>query len=157
MWPTLLLIIAANGAPVLAGRLLRGHWWAPVDLGLRLPDGRRLFGPSKTWRGVVAALLVCTALAPLLGLSPWIGLAAGALAMAGDLLSSFVKRRLGLAPSSRLRALDTLPESLVPGLGLMLPLGLDATDLLLLVILFTLFHWLASPLLHRLRIRRQPW
>ncbi|MCG6941371.1 MAG: CDP-archaeol synthase [Thiohalocapsa sp.] len=157
MWPLLLLIIAANGAPVLVSRLLRGRWRTPLDLRVRLADGRRLLGASKTWRGLLAALLVSAALAPLLGLSLGVGLAAGALAMAGDLLSSFAKRRLGLAPSSRVPLLDTVPEALLPGLGLMLPLGLDATDLLLLVILFTVFDMLASPLLYWLHIRRQPW
>jgi CDP-2,3-bis-(O-geranylgeranyl)-sn-glycerol synthase len=157
MWQLLILIIAANGAPVLASHLLRGRWPAPVDRRLRLADGRRLFGASKTWRGVVAALLVSAALAPLLGISPALGLAAGALAMAGDLLSSFTKRRLGLRPSSRMPLLDTVPEALLPGLGLMVPLALGTTDLLLLVILFSLFDMLASPLLYRLRIRRQPW
>lgn len=157
MWLLLLLLIAANGAPVLAQKLLRGRWRSPVDGRLRLPDGRRLFGAAKTWRGLAAALLAGTALAPLLGLSPWLGLAAAALAMAGDLLSSFVKRRLGLAPSGRAPLLDTVPEALLPGLALMGPLDLVATDVLALVILFTLLHTLASPLLYRLRIRRRPW
>jgi CDP-2,3-bis-(O-geranylgeranyl)-sn-glycerol synthase len=157
MWSLLLLIIAANGTPVLVARVLGERWAAPVDLGLRLPDGRRLFGGSKTWRGLLAALLGGAVLAPLLGLSPWLGLIAGALAMAGDLSSSFIKRRLGLAPGSRAPLLDTVPEALLPGLGLMRSLELDATSLTVLVILFTVLDMLASPLLYRLRIRRRPW
>lgn len=157
MWSLLLLIIAANGTPVLVARVLGERWAAPVDLGLRLPDGRRLFGDSKTWRGLLAALLGGAVLAPLLGLSPWLGLIAGALAMAGDLLSSFVKRRFGLAPGSRALLLDTVPEALLPGFGLMRSLQLDATSLTVLVILFTVLDMLASPLLYRLRIRRRPW
>jgi CDP-2,3-bis-(O-geranylgeranyl)-sn-glycerol synthase len=153
----LLLIIAANGTPVLAEHLLRGHWRSPLDLGLWLRDGERLFGDSKTWRGLLSALLACAVLAPLLGFSAWIGAAVAALAMAGDLLSSFVKRRLGLAPSSRAVLLDTVPEALLPGLGLMGALNLSATDVLVLVILFSLLDMLASPLLYRLRIRRRPW
>lgn len=157
VWPLLLLILAANGAPLLLRQLCRNRWAAPVDLGLRLPDGRRLFGATKTWRGIGVALVAGMALAPLLGLPPLLGLAAGGLAMAGDLLSSFAKRRLGLSPGSRARLLDTLPEALLPALALMAPLNLTGMDVLLLVMLFTLVHSLASRLLYRLRLRRRPW
>jgi hypothetical protein len=157
MWELLFLIIAANGAPVLAHALLGNHGAARVDGGRVLADGAPLFGSSKTWRGLAAALFAGGLAAPLLGLSVGIGLAAAALAMLGDLLSSFIKRRLRRTPGSPAGALDQVPEALLPGLGLMWPLGLDALDLVLLVILFTLFSRLASPLLYRLRIRRRPW
>jgi hypothetical protein len=157
MWELLVLIIAANGAPVLARALLGARGAARVDGGRVLADGAPLFGSSKTWRGLAAALVAGALLAPLLGLAPGIGLAAAGLAMAGDLLSSFIKRRLGRTPGSPAGILDQVPESLLPGLGLMWPLGLGALDLLLLVMLFTLFSRLASPLLYRLRIRRRPW
>ena len=39
-----------------------------------------------------------------------IGLLVAATAMAGDLLSSFLKRRLALAPSSQAIGLDQIPE-----------------------------------------------
>jgi hypothetical protein len=48
--------------------------------------------------------------------------------MAGDLLSSFVKRRLNLPPSSRATGLDQIPESLLPALvcrGALSSSGLD--------------------------------
>ena len=157
MWSLLLLILAANAAPVLVQDVLGARWNAPLDLGLELGDGRRLLGASKTWRGVAAALLACACLAPLLGLDPGLGLLAGALAMAGDLASSFTKRRLAMPPSSRAPLLDTVPEALLPGLGLMGPLGLSGLDVALLVVLFTLVDALASPVLFRLHLRRRPW
>jgi CDP-2,3-bis-(O-geranylgeranyl)-sn-glycerol synthase len=153
----LLLIVAANGAPVVAHAMLGERWAAPVDFGVCLADGRRLLGETKTWRGLVAALAASTALAPLLGLSPLLGLAAGALAMSGDLLASFAKRRLDRPSSSRALVLDTVPESLLPALGLMRPLHLGGAEILGLVILFGLLDALISPLLYRLRIRRRPW
>lgn len=153
----LLLIVAANGAPVLVHAMLGARWAVPVDFGLRLADGRRLLGDAKTWRGLAAALAASTILAPLLGLSPLVGLTAGALAMAGDLLASFVKRRLGRPRSSRALLLDTVPESLLPALGLMRPLQLGGGEILGLVILFSLLDAWLSPLLYRLRIRRRPW
>jgi hypothetical protein len=42
--------------------------------------------------------------APLIGLGPEVGVLVGSLAMAGDLVSSFVKRRMDLPPSNRARA-----------------------------------------------------
>ncbi|NBC12749.1 MAG: CDP-archaeol synthase [Gammaproteobacteria bacterium] len=157
MLALLLLIVAANGAPVLAHAMLGERGAAPIDFGGRLADGRRLLGDAKTWRGLVAALAASTALAPLLGLSPLLGLAAGALAMAGDLLASFVKRRLGRPPSSRAVVLDTVPESLLPALGLMRALQLGGGEILVLIVLFGLLDALISPLLYGLRIRRRPW
>lgn len=53
--------------------------------------------------------------------------------------------------------LDTLPESLLPGLALMAPLQLDAWALLVLVMLFSLFDGLVSPVLYRLGVRKRPW
>ena len=51
----LILLCAANGAPILLDNVL-GEWCAcPVDGGVRLNDGHRLLGPSKTWRGLAAS------------------------------------------------------------------------------------------------------
>jgi CDP-2,3-bis-(O-geranylgeranyl)-sn-glycerol synthase len=53
--------------------------------------------------------------------------------------------------------LDTVPESLLPGLLLKAPLQLDAWEVLVLVMLFSLFDGLASPMLYRLGVRKRPW
>jgi CDP-archaeol synthase len=52
-----------------------------------------------------------------------------ATAMAGDLLSSFVKRRFGLAPSSKATGLDQIPEALFPLLACRSALSLTALDI----------------------------
>ncbi len=48
----LLLLITANGSPVLAAKFLKEHLNAPVDGGYRLPDRQPVFGPAKTIRGL---------------------------------------------------------------------------------------------------------
>src|SRR5262249_58539326 len=63
---------------------------------------------------LVLAVLLTSAVAPLVGLPAAIGAIVGGSAMAGDLLSSFVKRRLALVPSSKATGLDQVPESLLP-------------------------------------------
>jgi hypothetical protein len=110
----LLLLGAANTAPIVAKRMLGERWNAPLDGGLRFVDGRPLLGPSKTLRGLVAAVVLSTLGAVALDV-PWLaGTIIGATAMTGDALSSFVKRRLGVAPSGRATGLDQIPESLLP-------------------------------------------
>lgn len=110
----LLLLGVANGAPIAFKRLLGARGAAPLDGGLHFVDGQRLLGPSKTVRGVVAAVVATALAAVLLGLPAGVGAAIGAAAMAGDALSSFVKRRLGIAPSGRATGLDQVPEALLP-------------------------------------------
>jgi hypothetical protein len=77
---------------------------------------KQLFGPSKTLRGLVVSVVATTLSAPALGLAWTTGLLAGAAAMAGDLGSSFIKRRMGLPSSSRALGLDQVPEALLPEL-----------------------------------------
>ena len=97
---SLILISAANGAPVLAAWALRAWPARPIDGGMLLRDGYPLLGPSKTWRGLVSAFVFASCVEVLIGL-PWrLGAIVGASAMLGDGLSSFVKRRFGLEPSS---------------------------------------------------------
>ena len=62
----LFLLFVANGAPVLATRVLDTAGDHPIDGGRRFLDGRPLFGPSKTWRGLGVALLASTLAALLL-------------------------------------------------------------------------------------------
>ena len=69
----LILLSLANGSPVFAKRILGNACAMPIDGNVQFVDGRPLFGPSKTIRGVVVSLLVTALAAPLLGLPIWIG------------------------------------------------------------------------------------
>jgi CDP-diglyceride synthetase len=153
----LILLVVANGAPVLGKRFLRRRFAWPLDGGLRLWDGRPLFGHSKTWRGLLLALLATSLAAPLLGLSWRLGLLVAALAMAGDLLSSFIKRRLARRSSSRALGLDQLPESLLPLLAGRASLGLGWADVALGTLLFLVGEILLARWLYRLHIRDEPY
>lgn len=78
------------------------------------------------------------------------------LAMLGDLVSSYSKRRLKMESSAKATFLDQVPESLLP-LGYA-TLGLDYafTDALLALLGFFVFETQVSPLLFRLGIRARP-
>jgi hypothetical protein len=153
----LLLVLVANGAPVLATFLCRSRAAFPLDLGRRLADGRPLFGASKTWRGLAAALMAASLCACILGYDAGFGLIFGALAMGGDLVSSFIKRRRGLSPGARCLALDQLPEALLPAGYAVFSLQLSWWWAILLAMAFMLAQIALSRPLYLLRIRKRPY
>jgi CDP-diglyceride synthetase len=153
----LMLLVLANGVP-LAARTLLGDWWSsPIDGNRRFVDGRPIFGRAKTVRGTVLAILATSAAAPLIGLEWRVGPFVGCLAMAGDLFSSFCKRRLGLPPSSPALGLDQIPEVLFPLLACRAVLALTTTEIALIVAIFFTGEVLLSRLLYAFRLRDRPY
>jgi CDP-2,3-bis-(O-geranylgeranyl)-sn-glycerol synthase len=153
----LALVAVANGVPVIAKWLLGGQFAWPIDGGYVLGDGQRLLGKSKTACGILLSVS-CTALAgPFVGLDLMAGILVAAAAMVGDLLSSFTKRRLRLAPSSMAPGIDQVPESLLPFLAVYARLQLEPQDALVGVGLFWAGELLVSRLLFQLGIRDRPY
>lgn len=150
------MLVLANGAPVVARKLFGHYWSAPVDGGRLWRDGHPLLGKSKTWRGVVAGTVSCGLFAMVVGLGVIFGCLFGLLALAGDMISSFIKRRRGLASSARALWLDQIPEAALPMVLALLWLPLGIWTSISVVVLFTLSNILLSPLLYRLGIRRHP-
>ena len=119
-WPIiqcLIVLTLANGAPVIAKKLLGGWLARPIDGGWVFWDGQPLLGRSKTLRGVMLAIVSSAIGGLLIGLEMETGVRIGLTAMAGDIMSSFLKRRLRLAPSAKAPGLDQVPESLLPFLA----------------------------------------
>jgi hypothetical protein len=159
-WPLLqsvLLLTLANGAPVVAKKVLGTRLALPLDAGARFLDGRPWLGPSKTVRGVVASVFTTAVVAPLLGLSPATGGLVAALAMIGDLFSSFVKRRLRFPSSSQAIGLDQVPESLLPLLVCRQTLSLTFLDVAIVVGIFIVGELILSRLLYDLHVRDEPY
>ena len=152
----LLLVLVANGAPVLAAKVLTFEPY-PLDGGLVLRDGQRLFGRTKTLRGVAASILATVPAAMVLGLGWQLGLLIALFAMLGDLASSFVKRRLGMPSSSMALGLDQVPEALLPLLMVRGLVDLTLLQTALLVLLFFVLELVLSRVLYRLHIRSQPY
>lgn len=153
----LCLLVIANGAPIVARHLFGKCCAWPIDGGLTTPRGAPLLGRSKTLRGVVAAVILSAASAHLIGIDWRLGAALGGLAMLGDLLASFCKRRLGYPPSSQAIGLDQIPESLVPLLVMAPALQLKMWSIFLLVLAFSALVPLLSRLFFLLGIRRRPY
>ncbi len=153
----MVLLAVANGTPVIAKKIFGDAFGSPLDGGSLLADGRPLFGSSKTLRGIVLAVLVAMACSALLGLGWKPGALLGGVAMAGDLFSSFVKRRLGLPPSSMALGLDQIPESLFPLLACRLLLPLTWLDIGVAVVLFFVGELVLSRILFKLHVRDRPY
>lgn len=146
-----LLLVIANGTPALLGLVIGDRWRCPLDGDVRLWDNQPLFGSSKTVHGILAALLVTGAASPLFGLPFASGVAFAALAMLGDLISSFTKRRLRLASGRSVPLLDQLPETLLPLFGLQAILGASTAEIMVAVVLFLVIDLLLSRVLRAAR------
>lgn len=119
----------ANMAPVFAAKIpALKKLDTPLDFGKSL-SGKRVFGKNKTWRGLIAGVVVATivfglqklmimnwpelqaAILPLdyAKLPVWIlGPLFGVGALGGDAIKSFFKRRLNIAPGRSWFPLDQL-------------------------------------------------
>ncbi|VAW64509.1 hypothetical protein MNBD_GAMMA09-916 [hydrothermal vent metagenome] len=153
----LLMIIVANGSPIIIRNLLRNKWNYAVDADMVFINGQPLFGTSKTWRGIIASLCITAIVGIILGYSIQTGIMISSLAMAGDMSSSFIKRRLKRAPSSMAPLLDQVPESFLPALVMMQSFGLNLFSVFMLIAVFIIFELSISKILYRLGLRKHPY
>jgi len=142
--PALLMLIAANATPVVIGRILGPRYSAPIDGNHLLQDHRPVFGPHKTWRGLLTGVLAAGLAGLLLGTGFALGALFGTVALAGDLLSSFIKRRLGSTSGKSFPLLDQLPEALLPMVLLRGALGLAPGAIIVTALVFTLLDVLTA-------------
>ncbi|MGZ4902766.1 MAG: CDP-2,3-bis-(O-geranylgeranyl)-sn-glycerol synthase [Halobacteriota archaeon] len=114
LWLMLPAFVPNSSAVLFAGK-------TPVDFGKTLVDGKRIFGPGKTFEGLIGGTLVGIFVGLLLQLierSLHLGLPSfdpiyvivtlSFGAMLGDLIKSFFKRRLGLSRGRPLPLADQL-------------------------------------------------
>lgn len=152
----LLILISANGAPVILQRYFRARYAWPIDGGYTLSDGRSLFGASKTWRGVIGGTVCSAVLAWLVGFTLLFGFIFGLLSLLGDLASSLIKRRMNLPCSSKAFGIDQIPEAILPLSVCAYYMEYGAKTVLLVTLSFFLLNVLVSPILYQLGIRKNP-
>ena len=150
---SLLLLLTANGAPVVVAYLMGPKAAWRVDAGWTFFDQQPVLGSSKTWRGIIAAVAFCWALALLLDYPGVLGIQFAAYAMLGDLLSSFIKRRSHIPPSGKMTGLDQAPEALLPLLFLRQELSLGLAEIAVVVMVFILLDEGLTRWLSRWRVR----
>jgi len=153
----LVLLAVANGTPVIAKDILGDQFAIPIDGGAKFADGRPIFGSSKTVRGIFLSILMTSALGPVVGLGWKIGALVASVAMAGDLFSSFLKRRMNLPDGGKATGLDQVPESLFPLLVCGSALPLTALDIVATTAIFFVGELVLSRLLYRFHLRDRPY
>ena len=148
----------ANAAPVVLGG------GTPIDGGRNFTGGRRIFGDGKTVRGFVAGLVAGTIVGALQGiargpLSHYLALgfllALGALL--GDLLGSFIKRRMGIERGGAALGLDQL-GFVVIALLLASPITLPGWQVIVTLLIITPPIHLATNFIgHKLKLKARPY
>ena len=160
-----------NNVAVLAGG------GRPIDGGRTLGDGTRLLGDGKTWRGTafgtaagVAVALALNRLHPFVSdvvlADPFPLLAALSLAfgaMVGDILASFLKRRLGRQRGAAVPGLDQL-DFVVGALALAALLApawtvstFSLPRLAVVVVATPLLHLTTNAGAYLLGLKAEPW
>ncbi len=162
----------ANMAPVIVK-----NWFkklaVPIDSGKRI-KGKEIFGKNKTWRGFIFAILFAIVIAYLqfflygfdffrnlsfINYSNWLllGFLFGFGAIFGDLIESFIKRRLNLKPGKKFIPWDQL--DFVIGALIFISLVVDITLKMLLYIVIISFigHILVNHTAYYLKIRKEKW
>ncbi|MEM3716150.1 MAG: CDP-2,3-bis-(O-geranylgeranyl)-sn-glycerol synthase [Candidatus Bathyarchaeia archaeon] len=153
----------ANASPVLFGG------GKPIDFGRKFIDGKPIFGPHKTYRGFIFGLLVGT----LVGyvqefIAPTYGLPAGSVlrgfslslgALTGDLIGSFIKRRLNLKPGAPLPVIDQLSFVIFALLFSLIiePSSISFMGAALIIVLTAPIHILVNIIAYLLRLKETPW
>ena len=134
----------ANATPVVLGG------GKPIDADKKFTDGRPIFGAGKTVRGFVAGLAAGTFVGLLQGIAEGtllhfiaLGFLLALGALLGDLLGSFVKRRLGIERGGAAPGLDQLSFVVVALLAAS-PLALPSWEIVLTIIIITLPIHLAT-------------
>ncbi len=151
------LLTVANGTPVIAGKLFGNYFNQPLDGAVTVC--RRASGFWTFENNSRDHTFACGGYRH--RARTWFCMDIRShrsdVAMSGDLLSSFLKRRLSLAPSSRATGIDQIPECLLPTLSICSTLGLGAFDVVSVVIIFFLGQVILSRLFFRWNIRNRPY
>ncbi len=154
----LLLLGVSNTMPIVARIVFKRHLETPVDFDrLFFLDRRPVFGPHKTWRGICSSIVGTAFLAWLLGLDVITGMKLAFFSMAGDLIASFIKRRMNLRSGAKATGIDQGIEAFLPLVIMKGELGITWIECLVITIVFTLMEIVLSPIFYRLGFRRHPY
>ncbi len=137
-------LLWVNFLPPLFNLILGNRFNWPLDRDLLFIDHRPILGKNKTFRGILCSLLGGIAAFPLLGIVWWSAGLTALLAMAGDLLSSFIKRRFNISSGKTVAVLDQIFESLFPILYLRHLLQLTGQQMVAILICFVPVAYLGA-------------
>ena len=142
VYPVTLLIkfLPAFCAPLVAPVSMLLPKTHPIDFGVYL-WGQRLFGDKKTIEGTFAAIILATCMGVALS-EPLVGFVFAVGAMLGDLLNSFIKRRLKIPPGKYFPIMDELNFLFFPVIFAPSFFSITLLDVLVLGVLAMFLHYL---------------
>jgi CDP-2,3-bis-(O-geranylgeranyl)-sn-glycerol synthase len=158
----------ANAFPVIFGG------GRAIDMGKKLPDGKPIFGSHKTFRGFIAGLIagILTSIGQTFMLQyntssdfvlPFqfnvlIGSMIALGALVGDLIHSFIKRRIGLVEGSPLPVADQL-DFVVGAILFSLPVSTSPPllTIVLVIVITPPIHLLTNFIAYMLGAKKTPW
>ena len=162
----------ANMAPVLAKNMFR-KMALPIDFNMKLGK-YAIFGENKTYRGLVAGLIAAIGVAyvqfflysenilsdfAIVDYSNWllIGFLLGFGAMFGDMVKSFVKRRLGLEPGMPFVPFDQL-DFVFGALIFVYPVArLSMEKMAIILFISLILHIIINHIAFYTGIRKERW
>ena len=137
----------------------------PLDKGKLFYDGRRWLGKGKTIKGtiigviagIIISLLQHVALPfPSFGFALLRGFLKGSGAMIGDIVGSFIKRRVNIDSGNSAPLLDQL-DFMIGAIVFMYPLGLPSIDIILISLAITPIVHLISNMVWYLVGKKEVW
>ncbi len=151
MVPTkvLLLLLCINGIPPLLARFFPEAANGPLDNNRRFFDGYPIFGRHKTIGGFLCGILTGGIIGYLIGFSFALSLLAGLLGMLGDILTSFIKRRLRLAEGTELPIFDQAFEGGFPMLLFHRVFPFSWQTTLAVFLMFLIIGWAGAKIFKR--------
>lgn len=134
---TVFFLLWCNFLPPLSNLIFGNRFNIPVDFNKKFIDKKPIFGAHKTFRGIIIAVMGGTLWFPLMKTSWQVAFFAAIISMAGDLLSSFIKRRFQMESGKSAPILDQFFEGTFPLIYFYyyLPLSLDKIIIVLMFFL----------------------
>lgn len=165
----------ANIAPVIVAKICGHNFETPIDFG-RSWRGYRIFGDHKTWRGLIAGIVVGALVGYFQGI--WfhgylgsalsivnynnfnpilLGGLLGFGAIAGDAIKSFFKRRRNLPPGTAWFPFDQL-DFVIGGLAAtVFIVNVPILIIVLIVVITPALHIISNKIGYKLGLKSNPW
>jgi CDP-2,3-bis-(O-geranylgeranyl)-sn-glycerol synthase len=141
----------ANATPVLLGG------GSPIDGGRTWVDDQPLFGDHKTVRGTFSGIIVGIAVG-ILQMQPLRGVLLSVGAIGGDIVISFIKRRIKLKPGAMFPIADQMGFIVFAVLLVSLVPPSPTWERAVAILIATLpIHYLTNVIAWALKLKRNPW